>query len=177
VQAGSIALQPPVSGTAGGKGFAQTRLDADTSAVKVTLQDCLACSGCVTSAETVLLEHQSIGELRAKIKVLNATPLQQKLFVKPLIVECCPLSLAVCRTVCNFGRRACHSHLQEEGTTVIVSVSPQSRASLGEAAGLDPETVQRRLTSFFTKLVSNCPHLPWLSILPSATAMRGKREH
>lgn len=88
VQAGSIALQPPVSGKAGGKGFAQTRLDADTSAVKVTLQDCLACSGCVTSAETVLLEHQSIGELRAKLKVLNATPLQQKLAIKPLVVEC-----------------------------------------------------------------------------------------
>ena len=27
-------------------------------AVKVTLHDCLACSGCVTSAETVLLQHQ-----------------------------------------------------------------------------------------------------------------------
>ena len=34
-----------------------------------SLQDCLACSGCVTSAETVLLEHQSIGELRAKLQV------------------------------------------------------------------------------------------------------------
>ena len=87
VQAGSIALQPPVSGPARGKGFSQTRLDADTSAVKVTLQDCLACSGCVTSAETVLLEHQSIGELRAKLKVLNATSLQPELFIKPLVVE------------------------------------------------------------------------------------------
>jgi len=31
--------------------------------VKVTLNDCLACSGCVTSAETVLLEAQSAAEL------------------------------------------------------------------------------------------------------------------
>ena len=44
--------------------------------------------------------------------------------------------------------------LQEEGTTVIVSVSPQSRASLAEATGLDSEAVLRRLTAFFTKLVS-----------------------
>jgi iron only hydrogenase large subunit-like protein len=51
------------------------------------------------------------------------------------------------------------ARLQEEGTTVIVSVSPQSRASLAEAAGLDVDAVQRRLTSFFTKLVSKRPHL------------------
>ena len=40
-----------------------------SGAVKVTLQDCLACSGCVTSAETVLLEHQSVAELRNKLQV------------------------------------------------------------------------------------------------------------
>lgn len=55
----------PISG-----GFAQTRVEDVTGAIKVSLQDCLACSGCVTSAETVLLEHQSIGELRAKLQVL-----------------------------------------------------------------------------------------------------------
>lgn len=36
---------------------------------KVSLDDCLACSGCVTSAETVLITQQSHGELR---KVLDA---------------------------------------------------------------------------------------------------------
>lgn len=46
------------------------------------------------------------------------------------------------------------THSQEEGTTVIVSVSPQSRTSLAEATGLDVDAVQRHLTSFFTKLVS-----------------------
>ncbi len=30
-------------------------------------QDCLACSGCVTSAETVLLEHQSAAEFMSKL--------------------------------------------------------------------------------------------------------------
>jgi iron only hydrogenase large subunit-like protein len=30
---------------------------------KISLDDCLACSGCVTSAETVLINQQSIDEL------------------------------------------------------------------------------------------------------------------
>ncbi|MCO5547603.1 hypothetical protein L7F22_001054 [Adiantum nelumboides] len=34
----------------------------DTTPVKVTLHDCLACSGCITSAETVMLEQQSVDE-------------------------------------------------------------------------------------------------------------------
>lgn len=47
-------------------GFQQTIVDDDTQAVKVSLNDCLACSGCVTSAETVLLQHQSLKEFVAK---------------------------------------------------------------------------------------------------------------
>ena len=40
---------------------------ADASALKVSLHDCLACSGCVTSAETVLLQQQSSDELLAQL--------------------------------------------------------------------------------------------------------------
>ena len=47
--------------------FAQTKTSQD-GAVKVSLHDCLACSGCVTSAESILLEHQSLDELRAKLR-------------------------------------------------------------------------------------------------------------
>ena len=37
--------------------------EADRPATaKVTLNDCLACAGCVTSAESVLITQQSIGE-------------------------------------------------------------------------------------------------------------------
>ena len=50
-----------------GPGFSQTSTAAD-GAVKVSLHDCLACSGCVTSAESVLLEHQSLEELAAKLR-------------------------------------------------------------------------------------------------------------
>ncbi len=48
-------------------GFKQTYTEGEGGPIKVTLQDCLACSGCVTSAETVLLEQQSTGELEAKL--------------------------------------------------------------------------------------------------------------
>ncbi len=74
-QGGTVQLQraaptgPPPRPPGGTAGFAQTREEAGSGAVKVTLQDCLACSGCVTSAETVLLEHQSVGELRTRLQV------------------------------------------------------------------------------------------------------------
>ncbi len=36
--------------------------------VKVSLHDCLACSGCVTTAESILLEQQSTAELLAALR-------------------------------------------------------------------------------------------------------------
>ncbi|XP_070423243.1 cytosolic iron-sulfur assembly component 3 [Equus przewalskii] len=82
---------------------------------KISLDDCLACSGCVTSAETVLITQQSHEELR---KVLDANktsaPGQQRL--------------------------------------VVISVSPQSRASLAARFQLNPTDTARKLTTFFKKL-------------------------
>jgi hypothetical protein len=73
-------------------GFQQTVLAGDNQAVKVSLNDCLACSGCVTSAETVLLQAQSLKEFVAR---------------------------------CD-----------DPDAIVVVSISPQSRASLaGEQRG------------------------------------------
>jgi iron only hydrogenase large subunit-like protein len=59
MQVGQVQLQRP-------GGFAQTIAEAN-GPVKVSLHDCLACSGCVTSAETVLLQHQSIEEFAAQL--------------------------------------------------------------------------------------------------------------
>lgn len=39
-----------------------------TNTAQVSLSDCLACSGCVTSAETVLIEQQSTGEFLSSLK-------------------------------------------------------------------------------------------------------------
>lgn len=75
--------------------------------VKVSLKDCLACSGCITSAETVMLEKQSLEEFLSHIN---------------------------------------------SGKEVIVSVSPQSRASLATYFDLSPAQVFRKLTTFFKSL-------------------------
>lgn len=75
--------------------------------VKISLKDCLACSGCITSAETVMLEKQSLDEFL--------------------------------------------SHINSE-KTVIVSLSPQSRASLAAHFGLTPVQVFGKLTAFFKSL-------------------------
>lgn len=75
-----------------------------TDPVKISLKDCLACSGCITSAETVMLEKQSLDEFLSNIT---------------------------------------------NGKTVIVSLSPQSRASIAVHYGLSPVQVFRKLTTLF----------------------------
>ncbi|KAF6145044.1 hypothetical protein GIB67_013395 [Kingdonia uniflora] len=43
-----------------------------TEVVKISLKDCLACSGCVTSAETVLLEKQNVDDFLSNIALGKA---------------------------------------------------------------------------------------------------------
>ncbi|KAB1221710.1 Cytosolic Fe-S cluster assembly factor NARFL [Morella rubra] len=78
-----------------------------TDPVKISLKDCLACSGCVTSAETVMLEKQSLDEFLSNIN---------------------------------------------KGKAVIVSLSPQSRASLAVHFGISPLQVFKKLATFFKSL-------------------------
>ncbi|XP_034566877.1 cytosolic Fe-S cluster assembly factor narfl [Notolabrus celidotus] len=81
---------------------------------KITLNDCLACSGCITSAESVLITQQSHEELFKVLRNNKANAAEQKV--------------------------------------VIVSVSPQSRASLAARYDLSSSEAGRRLTSFFKGL-------------------------
>nr|XP_032606910.1 cytosolic iron-sulfur assembly component 3 isoform X2 [Taeniopygia guttata] len=78
---------------------------------KITLNDCLACSGCITSAETVLVRQQSHEEL-CKVLALN---------------------------------KAAAAHEQK---LVVVSVSPQSRASLAARCKLGLLETAQKLTTF-----------------------------
>ncbi|CAM6127308.1 unnamed protein product [Calypogeia fissa] len=87
--------------------FDQTPRNTD-EAVKVTLHDCLACSGCITSAETVMLEQQSTDEFLAR--------------------------------------------LEAGDKKVIVSLSPQSRASLASHYNLTPLQAFKKLTGFLKSL-------------------------
>ncbi|XP_060748332.1 cytosolic Fe-S cluster assembly factor narfl isoform X1 [Tachysurus vachellii] len=82
---------------------------------KITLNDCLACSGCITSAESILITQQSHEELYRVLRLnKQSSSTEQKL--------------------------------------VVVSVSPQSRASLATQYSLSSSEVARRLTTFFKNL-------------------------
>ncbi|TRY84687.1 hypothetical protein DNTS_003914, partial [Danionella cerebrum] len=83
---------------------------------KITLNDCLACSGCITSAESVLITQQSHEEL--------------------------------CRVLRHNQQQVSSS----EQKLVVVSVSPQSRASLAAHYDLSTSEVARRLTGFLKSL-------------------------
>ncbi|XP_038007595.1 cytosolic iron-sulfur assembly component 3 isoform X2 [Motacilla alba alba] len=82
---------------------------------KISLNDCLACSGCITSAESVLVSQQSHGEL-CRVLALN---------------------------------KAAAAHEQK---LVVVSVSPQSRASLAARCQLGLLETAQKLTTFLKGL-------------------------
>ena len=82
---------------------------------KITLNDCLACSGCITSAESVLITQQSQDEL---YKVIEE-----------------------------------NSKLSEtEQKLIVVSISPQSRASIAAKFNLGVKETALKLTRFFKDL-------------------------
>ncbi|KAH9504097.1 hypothetical protein Btru_067716 [Bulinus truncatus] len=90
--------------------------ETELKKVKINLNDCLACSGCITSAESVLITQQSQDEL---YKILKENIL-----------------------------------LKEKGLTsqeklVVLSVSPQARASLAAKYKLSAQETAKKLTSFF----------------------------
>ena len=47
--------------------------------VVVRLEDCLACSGCVTSAETVLIEQQGLPEFRKQVQQCKSSETQKRI--------------------------------------------------------------------------------------------------
>ncbi|ORX92524.1 cytosolic Fe-S cluster assembly factor narfl [Basidiobolus meristosporus CBS 931.73] len=93
----------------------ETKLEA----ASITLNDCLACSGCITSAESILVSMQS----------------QEELF-----------------NVLKANKAALESGAPQNVRTVIISISPQSRASIAAKYNLTPLQVAKRLTWFFKNL-------------------------
>ncbi|OAA37324.1 iron hydrogenase [Beauveria brongniartii RCEF 3172] len=99
---------------------AQVILDGDSRSAsapppppaEISLTDCLACSGCVTSAEAVLVSLQSHAEV---LSTLDSAP-----------------SLRV--VVCD-GRYTVSGLDNPDAKLLVASVSPQTRASLAAACG------------------------------------------
>ncbi|KAI9835219.1 MAG: Cytosolic Fe-S cluster assembly factor nar1 [Thelocarpon superellum] len=89
---------------------------------QISLTDCLACSGCVTSAEAVLVSLQSHSEV---LHALDASP--------ELRPENIPQEWAT--DIGDGSRHDRTSHLAQ-GRIFVASVSPQTRASLAAACGV-----------------------------------------
>jgi iron only hydrogenase large subunit-like protein len=85
-----------------------------TAPAQISLTDCLACSGCVTSAEAVLVSLQSHSE------VLHALDVGPALQIKGPDVQ---------------GQYAVEGLEDESRFLYVASVSPQTRASLAAATG------------------------------------------
>ncbi|KAG0197900.1 hypothetical protein BGX28_008620 [Mortierella sp. GBA30] len=93
----------------------ETKLETAT----ISLNDCLACSGCITSAESVLVTLQSQEELYSILK-------QNKIAIE--------------------------TNDPTTHRTVVVSISPQTRASFAAKYNQSPLQVARKLTWFFKNL-------------------------
>jgi iron only hydrogenase large subunit-like protein len=81
---------------------------------QISLTDCLACSGCVTSAEAVLISLQSHAEV---LNTLDAHP------PTPLIVQ-------------DDGHINSKDPVSRDGKIFVASISPQVRASLAATYGI-----------------------------------------
>lgn len=93
----------------------QQQPSSGAAPAQISLTDCLACSGCVTSAEAVLVSLQSHAEV---LSVLDAAP---------------ALRLAAAS---HDGHAPAVSGLENpDAKLLIASVSPQTRASLAAACG------------------------------------------
>jgi iron only hydrogenase large subunit-like protein len=135
---GGIVLQRrrPPRASSKPSGFKQTYTEppkdggaaSGEGAVRVTLHDCLACSGCVTSAETVLLQQQSADELLQRLAARRKWQQEQG--------------------VAN-GQGS-----DSPPPAIVVSISPQSRASLAALHGLSSAAdAHRRLATFFKRVL------------------------
>ncbi|KAJ2683016.1 Cytosolic Fe-S cluster assembly factor nar1, partial [Coemansia spiralis] len=119
IKPAQVAKAGPASGShikvgQGGEYYEVTKDGEETKleAASITLNDCLACSGCVTSAETVLITMQSHHELLA---------------------------------VLEENRRLREAGQGGQARRVVVTVAPQSLASLAHKHQLPVPSVARRL--------------------------------
>lgn len=122
-QAGTVQLQPRKP-----QGFAQTLPAAADEAIKVSLHDCLACSGCVTSAEAVLLQHQSAGELLQRLADPDWT----------VVVSLSPQSIAALAAVHRLSSAECAARLtaflRHLGVAAVFDIAAARQVALAEAA-------------------------------------------
>jgi len=135
-------------------GWSQTVTD-EANAVKVTLSDCLACSGCVTSAETVLVRPPLI-PAPLRDRYAGAHPRRPGCQMAEQSGDQFRTVLARMAAVAAGTPLPPPPEGAEEPPppprVAVVSLSPQSRASLAMRHGLTAEAAHRKLTAFFKQL-------------------------
>lgn len=104
-------------------------------AVKVSLSDCLACSGCVTSAETVLLEAQSAEAFKQALREASGDH-----------------GVGIESNSIESNGATSDDPTEPKIKAVVVSVSPQSRASLARVANVSLIEAAERITGFFKSI-------------------------
>ncbi|GAX82236.1 hypothetical protein CEUSTIGMA_g9664.t1 [Chlamydomonas eustigma] len=117
--------------------WTQAQAAVPGQAVKVTLHDCLACSGCVTSAETVLLESQSGQEVMKKLR--EAAEAQVGSASAPVvIVSLAPQSVAALTALYNMSPTEAYARLSSwfygHGATAVLDICDSRDLSLIETA-------------------------------------------
>ncbi|KAF4518457.1 hypothetical protein B566_EDAN002112 [Ephemera danica] len=123
--------------------------------VEITLSDCLACSGCVTTAESVLVSQQSGTEL---LRVLNnnvALPESQRQLVLVSLASTAVLSLAS-KYQLEAQDAACRisGYLKSLGADLVCDLSTMEDMCLLEC---QREFVSRHAQSSVPVLASACP--------------------
>lgn len=96
----------------------EDKVPSSQAPAQISLTDCLACSGCVTSAEAVLVSLQS------HLEVLNALSSYRPVRPHQLSSKTGDINI-------NGG-----PEIQQEGRLFVASVSPQSRASIAATFGV-----------------------------------------
>jgi iron only hydrogenase large subunit-like protein len=118
----------------------------------VSLNDCLACSGCVTSAETVLIQEQSYEKLLNKLELARYAKVQDGDYPEMLVVCISPQSIASiagfldytaeqrgdknsnsARTACMDAFLRIATILKKEGVDYVLDMSAAGDVALVEA--------------------------------------------
>ena len=100
------------------------RESGDRKTARVTLNDCLACSGCVTSAETVLIESQSVEKFKSLLESKGGVD----------------------------GDGGDGHDGGDHGVRFVVSLSPESVASLAAHFDLSVSVTHAALSQYFKTL-------------------------
>lgn len=120
---------------------------------KITIDDCLACSGCVTSAESVLVSMQSREELY-KVLEQNAQGPDQKLVIVSIAPQCLASFAAKYSTSAVDAFWRIHDFLTGLGVHHVVDISTAKKIALLESGRIFVERYQQQKLPL---LASSCP--------------------